>query len=147
MKVKFIGRDGQPMSADDWKAKKDDPAYAIVEQYDNAVVRLTLKWSGRVNNPSNTFPEYWPVYVLLVQNYRDDGSLVNDPVDNDKNFPSEETAVEGYRQFLLKWTKCTADEAGEFTEVDNDLTPPPPPDPNKPSQEPDDPALGGVGAW
>ncbi len=147
MAIKYIDREGNAITQKDWKDKQATPSYATVQEYDNGVVRLTLKWIGKVDRPHDTYPEYWKLYVLLVKNYRPDGTLVNDPVDNDQYFPNEEKAVAAYQSFLLKWTACQADEAGEFMEADNTLTPPPPPDPNRPSTEAEEPELGGVGAW
>lgn len=143
--VIYIDRVGMLITAEAWKAKQSDESYTIVRQYDNGAVRLVLKWVGRVANPAQVFSAYYKVFVLLVQNYRSDGTLVNDPVDGDKTFPDEAAAIEGYEEFLLKWTSCESDEAGEFIEQDNDLTPPPPPDPNKPATVSDE--LGDGGAW
>lgn len=140
----YLDREGVAISQDDWRVKSKDPAYTTVEQYDNGVVQITLKWVGRVVNPQDLFPGFYPVYVLLVKNYRSDGSLANDPVDNDKTFQTEAAAVEEYRRFLLEWTQCTTDEEGAFVEADNTLTPPKPPDPNLPSSATDE--LDG-GAW
>lgn len=147
----YVGREGESLSSKQWKIKQDDPSYAIVRQYDNGVVQATLKWSGVVNNPSNTFEEYWPVYILIVKNYRADGTLVNDPVDDGKLFPNEEKALEAYQEFLFRWTNCALDEEGGFVEVDNTLEPAKapepelPPDPNRPATVSDE--LDDLGAW
>lgn len=144
-KVGYFDRELQPLALNEWKRRQGDPAYTVLRQYDNAVVRLTLKWSGRIENPSNSYPDYWPMFVLLVQNYKADGTLANDPVDGDRSFPTEAAAIKGYEEFLLKWTQSTTDDAGAFIEQDNDLTPPAPPDPNRPVT--DAPELGDAGAW
>ena len=144
-KVGYFDRELKPIPKDVWTAKSNDPSYWTVRQYDNAVVRVTLKWVGRVPNPGDSFPDYWPMFILLVQNYRSDGSLANDPADGDRTFPNEAAAIGGYEDFLLKWTQCAQDEEGAFVEADNTLTLPAPPDPNKPATESDE--LGGTGAW
>lgn len=144
-RVGFYDREGKAIPQDVWTAKSKDPSYAVVREYDNAVVRVTLKWIGRVQNPGNYFgPEFMPLFVLLVKNYRADGSMVDDPADGDQKFGTEAVALAAYEEFLLKWTKSERDDEGEFVEADNTLTPPPPPDPNKPSTEATD--LEG-GAW
>lgn len=142
----YVDREGTPISMANWKVKCADLVYKTVEQYDNGVVQVTLQWSGRVTNP-DIFEEYWPVYILLVKNYRADGALIPDPVDNDVTYPSEETARKGYQKFLAKWTACEVDSEGDFTEADNALTPikPPPPDLNRPTAESEE--LGDAGAW
>lgn len=144
-KVLYVDRNVVGTTLEDWKIKTADAAYSIVRQYDNGVVQITLKWIGRVPNPGDSYPEYWPVFRILVKNYRGDGSLVNDPVDNDKIFPTEKTGIAAYEEFLTKWTACEVDPEGDFIEADNALTPPPPPDPNKPNTESEE--LGESGAW
>ena len=147
-KIRYIDREGKAISQADWKVKSADPLYYQVREYDNGVVRVTLKWNGRVSGPvASSYPDYWPIFVILVKNYKADGTLVNDPVDNDQYFANEAAAVKGYEEFLLKWTESDVDDAGEFMEEGNVLTPPPPPDPNKPASEVDDSQTGGVGAW
>lgn len=147
-KTRYIDREGNAITEADWKKKQADAAYAVVKEYDNGVVRVTLKWNGRIAGPDATsYPDYWPVFVLLVKNYKADGTLVNDPADNDQKFPNEEAAIKAYEAFLTKWTESQIGESGEFQEEGNVLTPPPPPDPNKPQTEVDIPELGGVGAW
>lgn len=145
MKVGYYDREGKPIAADAWKAKCADPSYAVVREYDNAVVRLTLKWIGRVKNPGNYFiVADSPLFILLVKNYRADGSLADDPADGDRTFGTETAAIAAYEEFLLKWTESERDDRGEFVEQDNTLTPPAPPDPNRPATEAMD--LEG-GAW
>lgn len=143
--VIYIGRDGALMRLADWKLKQADATYKTVREYDNAVVRVELTWSGRVVDPGNTFADYYPVFVLLVKNYKADGTLANDPVDSDKTFPNEALAVAAYQEFLKRWTECSSTETGAFVEADNLLAPPPPPDPNRPATESED--SGGCGAW
>jgi hypothetical protein len=144
-KVLYLDRELKPIPEIEWKKLAADPSYTIVRQYDNAVVQLTLKWSGRVENPSNTFPDYYPVFVILVKNYKADGMLANDPVEGDRTFANEADGIAAYETFLTRWTECSVDPDGAFIEADNDLTPPAPPDPNKPTTESEE--LGDVGAW
>lgn len=144
-KLAYIGRNGMAMKQTDWKAKQMDATYKTVRTYDNAVVRVELTWSGRVVDPNNMFPLYYPVFILLVKNYKADGTLANDPVDSDKTYPDEATAIAAYEKFLKRWTECGEDDEGGFVEADNLLTPPPPPDPNRPATESED--SGECGAW
>jgi hypothetical protein len=142
--IAFVNREGVMISEADWRDLQKDPNYCTVRQYDNSVVQVTLKWVGRVPNPQNTFKEFWPVFILLVKNYKADGTLAVDPNDSDKTYYEEAHAIKAYEEFLLRWTESTVDEAGEFVEADNMLTPPAPPDPNKPMTVADD---LGEGAW
>lgn len=145
---RFVDRAGKLITEQSWKKKQADPSYTTVREYDNGVVRVTLKWNGRVPGNEAGFRQYWPVFILLVQNYSSAGTLVNDPADGDKKFGSEEEGIKAYEAFLTKWTECQVDEeTGAFTEEGNILVPPPPPDPNKPTTAADDDVLGGVGAW
>ena len=133
-----------------WTKLQADESYRTVRQYDNGVVQVTLLWSGRVSaSDAQTYEEYWPVYILLVKNYKPDGSLAVDPADSDKTFPNEGKGIAAYEEFLVKWTECeTSEHTGEFIEEGNDLAPivpPPPPDPNKPQTEAVE--LGSTGAW
>lgn len=143
-RVGYFDRAGLPITQAFWKEKQADPSYTTVRQYDNAVVKVTLKWNGRVTN-TDTFQDYWPMFILLVQNYTSDGSLANDPVAGDKTFGSEEAALKGYEDFLVDWTGSERDTEGAFVEADNLLTPPPPPDPNQPASVSEE--LGDEGAW
>jgi len=146
MSIKYIDRAGKTITAKEWKEKRDDPLYSTVKEYDNGVVKVTLKWSGRVANPQNTYAEFWPVFILLVKNYRSDGSCVDDPVDGDRTYPTEAAGDIAYQTFLLKWTECeTSEHTDEFVEFGNSLAPEPPPDPNKPATQSEE--LGDTGAW
>lgn len=146
----YIDRKGGTIPKKEWQLKRADSEYFNVKMYDNGVVQLQLKWSGIVPIV-DTLSEYYPVYVLLVKNYREDGTLVVDPIDSDKTYPDEETAIAAYDSFLLEWTDCGVDETGVLIERDNTcapvvpLAPPPPPDPDVPTSEPTE--LDGCGAW
>lgn len=143
MKVQYIDRDGNATSKEDWQRKRNDATYTVLQEYDNGVVRAKLQWVGRVD--ANTFPSMWKNFVLLVSNYKADGTLVADPVDNDTYYANEAAATKGYQDFLAKWTACEIDEEGEFTEADNALVPPPPPSPDAPMSQAEE--LGETGAW
>jgi hypothetical protein len=143
-RIAFIDRQGKAIGAEAWKERQKDASYVIVSQYDNGVVQVTLKWNGRIENPQNTFPSYWPVFVLLVKNYKADGTLALDP-ESDQTFGDEASAVKAYEDFLVRWTESTTNEEGEFVEQDNLLTPPAPPNPDLP--ESDAQELGETGAW
>jgi hypothetical protein len=142
--VAFIDRDGKPIDAKKWRELRADPAYPIVRQYDNGVVNVTLQWVGRIEDPQNTFSDYWKVFILLVKNYTADGSLVVDPADSDATFPDEEKGVEAYEKFLESWTASKRDDEGVLVEEGNTLELPKGPDPNRPQTESED--IEG-GAW
>ena len=147
MATGYLNRAGEQISKKKWSELMLDPDYVSVREYDNGVIRVSLRWSGCVKNFGNTFPNYYKVFTLSVSNYREDGSLVKDPVEQELTFPNEASAVNFYEKYLLKWTDSERNDANEFVEIGNTLTPPPPPDPDRPSVEPDMPELGGVGAW
>lgn len=143
----YVDRDGERISQVRWKELRANLAYTTLREYDNAVVQLKLMWNGQVSGHlAQSFPETWPVFILLVKNYRN-GELVNDPVDGDKYYPDEATAIAAYEKFLLSWTECGIDNEGGFVEEGNIYEPPPPPDPSKPQTEPDDPSMFEGGAW
>ncbi|MDY7537567.1 hypothetical protein QN372_00225 [Undibacterium sp. RTI2.1] len=132
--IGYFDKTGARIEKLKWAALSKDEKYTTVKAYDNGVVNVHLKWIGRV--PMNDcLPEYYWLFVILVKNYRPDGTMVNDPVDNDQYFPTMEDAVEAYEKFLLKWTSSSLNDDMEFEEVDNRLAPPVPelpPDPNRP---------------
>jgi hypothetical protein len=156
---RYFSRDGTRISLAVWKKYQADDAYRTIKQYDNGVVQVTLLWSGRVDAATHaSYSEYWPMFILLVKNYKPDGTLAVDPADSDKTFPTKEAGLAAYEAFLVKWTECEVSaHTGVFEEVGNEMeqfveptpevpvAPPPPPDPNKPQTESD--ALGDTGAW
>lgn len=147
----YFDKQGDGISHGEWLALTKDPAYVLLRQYDNGQVRATVTWEGKVLNPQNMLPDFYPVLRLSVSNYASDGSRRPDPVEDGKTFPNETAAVAAYEEFLERWTASHRVEDGqtgesEFVEVDNDLAPPPPPDKDAPmSTVPDDD--DGIGAW
>lgn len=134
--VAFVDREGKFIEHRAWMAKSNNPTYWTVAQFDNGVVQVTLKWVGRIENPGNSYRDLWPVYILLVKNYKADGTLAVDPADSDKTFANEADGVKAYQEFLTKWTESKVDDStGEFAEVGNTLELPKPPDPNQPVTE------------
>ena len=145
MATKYVGKEGIRLQKAEWLKCQADDCYRIIKRFDNGSVKVELRWSGEIKEPlASQHEEYWPVFILLVSNYLDDGTSRHDPVDNGLTFPTEAAAIEGYEAFLLKHGKCTLED-GEFTEVENRLTPPPPPDKNKPETQSE--LLGSEGAW
>lgn len=123
--VRYINREGEDITKEAWASLRANPEYFTVRSYDNGAVFAELRWNGKVDNP-DTFEDYYPVYILLVKNYREDGTQVNDPVDGDKTFAKESEGLQAYEDFLMKWTECEKTEAGQFIEKDNALVPPSP---------------------
>jgi hypothetical protein len=147
MAVAYFTRGGARIDKNEWARNRADPSYCEVRAYDNGAVRVTLEWLGKITDYGNVYPMFHKLFKLHVANYTTDGRLVPDPVEQSRTFATEAEAVKFYEEFLTKWTESGVDEFGDFQEADNSLTPPPPPDPNRPSIEPDEPELGGVGAW
>jgi hypothetical protein len=151
VKIGYFDRDGNSIPLAQWKTYRQDESYALVKQFDNGKVRVILEWMGRVPNPHASFPDTWPLFMLMVHNYASDGTLRADPVDDGKTFCNERAAVDFYTTFIAKWTESELEvdlETGEevLVEVGNTLKPvepPKPPDPNKPTTDTDDE----VGAW
>lgn len=147
--TKYLDRNGVGITGEHWKKLRHDPNYRVVRRYSNGVVHVELEWLGTCDNP-DTFRDYYKLFVLKVNNFNEQGQLVPDPVENGKTFGFEHEAIRAYEQFLERWTESHRDEEGEFVEMDNDLIPPPPPNPDAPSSDvaeikgmEDD----GVGAW
>lgn len=150
-KYGFFSREGIAISLEEWTARQRDAEYVLVRQYDNGRVRVSLIWEGKVANPQNTLPDYYPVLRLQVGNYDKHDALRPDPVEDGKTFPNETAGVQAYEAFLERWTASHRVEDGQtgesaFVEMDNALAPPPPPDKDAPATVvPDDD--DGVGAW
>ena len=148
MATKYIGRDGKRLKADEWAKLHADDAYRILSRFDNGKVEAYLTWNGEIKDPvAGQHKEYWPLFILKVNNYLENGTKRIDPVENGRTFPTEEDAVAAYKEFLMNWANCHNGE-GQFVERGNQLAPiipPPPPDPNRPQTEPD--MLGSEGAW
>jgi len=117
-----------------------------VRAYDNNKVRAVVEWIGRVENPQNTFLDYYKVFRFDVWNYMEGSQLAHDP-STPTFFSNEEEAVNAYEAFLLKWTEAERDDEGVLLEVGNALVPPPPPNPDAPASAPADDDVSGVGAW
>lgn len=146
MPVIYLNREGKRITRDEFKARRADPEYCMVRQFDNGRVRAQLEWIGRIQNPDSTFPDYYKLFELHIHNYDSEGQLQKDFASGE-TFSNEAAAIARYEEFLTKWAECVVNDFGKFEEVGNVLTPPPPPDPDAPSTEPDAPELGGVGAW
>lgn len=130
----YLDRQGLRIDHGKWLKLLADDSYRTVRQFDNGIVQISLFWVGKLNRvQASSFRDTWPVFALRVMNYRDDGSLTADPVDDGRTFPTEEDAIKFYETFLLQWTDCEQDDEGKLIEVDNHLAPPPPPDPDAPT--------------
>ncbi|GAC1605817.1 MAG: hypothetical protein NVS3B3_04410 [Aquirhabdus sp.] len=133
--IGYFDNRGERINRATWLELAQDTSYSTVKAYDNGVVNVHLQWIGRVVDAQNTLPEYYKLFVILVKNYKPDGTMVNDPVDNDQYFATMADAVEAYEKFLLKWTSSSLNDDLEFEEADNRIARPKPelpPDPNRP---------------
>jgi hypothetical protein len=131
---KYIDRQNRNIEHGAWLNLLADEKYRIVREFDNGVVQIRLIWVGKLNRlQHSSFRDTWPVYEMRVMNYRANGTLAADPVEDGKTFPHEDAAVAAYEEFLVQWTECEFDDEDKFVEVDNHLAPPPPPDPDAPT--------------
>jgi hypothetical protein len=129
----FVDRAGRLIDRDKWQELSGDADYRVLREFDNGIVHVSLVWSGVLNRREfSAFRETWPVYMLRVANYHENGSTTPDPVMDGKAFPDEGSAIKGYEDFLIQWTACEIDDKGVFVERDNQLAPPPPPNPDTP---------------
>ena len=131
----YYDREFHRIPFDKWKALRRDSEYCTVRLYDNGSVKVFAKWLGMVENPNSTFPEYYPIFRLNVENYGSNGLLRYDPVEHGKMFKTENLVVAAYERFVERWTESYSDENGNFVEADNLLTPPPPPNPDAPDSD------------
>lgn len=134
-RIGYFDRSGIRISEDLWRAKQGEPEYVKLAEFDNGTVRVFAMWHGRVINPQNYLSTMLPIFMLQVSNYDGNGVLRPDPVENGKTFTTEKQVMQAYKEFLARWTECEAErnengEIVEFTEVGNDLAPPPPPNPD-----------------
>lgn len=144
MAVAYLDHDGKLISQATYEKCQADQNYRVLRQYDNNAVRIELLWTGKIANYGQVFPDFYKLFTLRVHNYRD-GALVKDITQDGQTFPTMEKAIAGYETLLLQWTDCVTNSEGDFVEVDNTLTPPPPPNPDRPENDAED--MGGVGAW
>lgn len=130
----YIDRTGRKIDHGEWLKRLADDSYRTVRQFDNGIVQVSLFWVGKLNRlQAQSFRDTWPVFSVRVLNYKADGSLAADPVDDNRTFHDEESALDWYEEFLTTWTESVIDDDGKLVEVDNHLAPPPPPDPDAPT--------------
>ncbi|WP_297478311.1 hypothetical protein [Ferrovum sp.] len=138
----YFDKDGRKIQKDKWTHYRMDPSYCIVREFRNKAVLVIVEWKGAVDTRLHPFAFTHPTFEMRVWNFDSDGKLVPDPVESKKTFPSEQNAINAYNNFLLRWTDSKI-ENGELVEVGNELTPPPPPDPNIPKTAVND----DIGCW
>ena len=130
----YIDRTGRRIDHGEWLKRLSDESYCTVKEFDNGQVNVRLRWVGKLNRlQAQSFRDTWPVFAARVMNYKEDGSLAADPVDDGRTFHDEESALDWYEEFLTTWTESFINEDGKLAEVDNHLAPPPPPDPDAPT--------------
>jgi hypothetical protein len=149
-KIGYYDREGDAISHALWKEKRADAAYTMLKEFDNGSVRVTLEWTGKVTDPTNSWRDTWALFTLGVLNYDSTGTPREDPLMHGKTFSEEEDAVKAYSKFLTDWTESHMETNGvtgeeELVEEGNVLAPAIPDDPNRPTTELDDD--DGVGAW
>lgn len=131
----YLDREGTRINKDQWTEKQKDASYRILREFDNGTVFLRLMWNGRMTVQEMAgFRDYWPLFQMAAGNYTADGSLQPDPNLNGETYSSEEAGIQAYEKFLETWTDCERKDNGKFVEVDNQLAPPPPPDPDIPKE-------------
>lgn len=131
----YYDREGFKISRERWSEFGNDDDYCTVRAFDNGAVKVTLVWLGRVDTLKDQWDFMYPIFRLNVANYNSNGELVADPVDDGKTFRLEREGIEAYEAFVAKWTESYLDDDGELVEVDNDIAPPPPPNPDAPASD------------
>lgn len=146
--ITYHDREGSKISQAEWKTKRQDSDYSQLKAFDDGRVRVHLEWVGRVRDAMNSYSDSWPIFLLHVGNYDASGVLRADPIEDNKTFGDEASALKHYTEFLTRWTEShtvknetTGEE--ELVEEGNTLAPPVPDDPNLPTTETDD----SFGAW
>ena len=132
----YLDRGGRRIDSTQWQKLQADESYRIIRLYDNGEIRLMVAWKGKMSlQQKNSFRDTWPLFEIGMWNYDSEGVLRPDPVVNGNTYPTIELAVKAYEDILLTWTNSEVDDEGQLIEVDNNLAPPPPPDPNKPESK------------
>ncbi|MFT4064327.1 hypothetical protein [Paraburkholderia sp.] len=147
-KVGYFNKEGDAIPLSQWRELQADRSYSVLKEYDNGSVNVTLRWHGRVPDPTNSWRESWPMFVLNVSNYDSAGVARPDPVADNKTFYEQDDALRYYTNFIAKWTESRMEKNEmtgemELIEEGNILVPEAPPDPNRPATEVDD----DIGAW
>jgi hypothetical protein len=133
--ARYFDREGRRIDAAAWAELQKKPEYVLLKEYDNGAVRVRLVWIGKISEKEHSsFRDTWPLFSMGVWNYTDTGALVPDPVSNGETFANESDALTAYEDFLITWTDSQMGEKG-LIEVDNNLAPPPPPNPDLPATE------------
>lgn len=143
----YFDKNSEPIDRSCWNSLFNDPFYKVVREYQNDQVWMSLIWMGVISDQEkiNLLPEYYPLFKLYVKNCLDD-AWVHDPIENGKTFSTIEKANAHIDKFLEKYTHCHWNK-GKFVELDNKLTPPPPPDPDLPSEKEIAGLTDSFGAW
>ena len=129
----YLNKEGHRISSKEWHRLRADESYTLVREFSNSKVAVRLMWHGALTSQEYaSFPETWPVFRMSVRNFGAEGSTYSDPVMDGKTFSTQLKAILAYEEFLCKWTESFVED-GKLVEVDNELAPPPPPDPNVPS--------------
>lgn len=119
--IKYFSRNSLPITAEQYEEYVKNESYPTVAQYDNGIIRVILRWVGRVTLASRYFPGEYPIFQLGIWNYDSGGDLQPDPASG-KTFSYEDEAKKAYDQFLIEWTDSYK-EGDKLVEVDNDLAP------------------------
>lgn len=139
----YIDKDGKGISKGVWRLFRDDESYRVLRQFKNELTWITLEWTGVADILLHPFASTYPLFEMRVANASSDGMRwVNDPVEDRKTYHNQQAAIEAYNNFLVRWTESKVED-GELVEVGNELTPPPPPDPNIPKTAVND----DIGCW
>jgi hypothetical protein len=94
-----IDRDGNQIDEETWLDLYDDDSYRRVRLFDNGDVRVQLNWLGTLSRAERRrLRETWPVYLMTVKRLTKDG--VVDYSLPEHTFPDEESAIQGYEEYL-----------------------------------------------
>lgn len=130
----YFDKVGNKISPAKWHELRADHSYTTVREFANEKVSIRVIWHGALTlGESKSFRDTWPLFQISVSNANAAGEFKPDPVLDCKTFPYENIAIQAYEHFLLQWSECKVNDSGEFEEVGNELTPPPPPSPDIPT--------------
>ena len=151
-KITYHDRAGNYLSKEAWEEKRKDEEYTLLKKFDNGSVRAFVYWDGEIQDAADSYRDMWKLFHIEVWNYDHDGKMKPDPVEHMETFPTEESVMEWWKEFLTKWTAAEVREVRNskgtwvetFVEEGNIFSSGAPGVSDAPQTQPDD---GEVGAW
>lgn len=151
-KITYHDHDGNMMSKEAWQEKRNDEDYRLIKKFDNGEVRAFVYWDGEIKDAADSWRDTWELFHIEVWNYDHDGKMKEDPVEHMETFPTKESVLAWYEEFLTRWTAAEKREVRNakgtwvetFVEEGNIFGSGAPGVSEAPQTQPDD---GEVGAW